>query len=65
MLKKHIKFLNRQTRVENKIIDILTEILIIVFAVSISIWLSNWSESRHDRKEEKEFLIGFKMDLQE
>lgn len=49
---------------KNKFTDILTEILIIVFAVSVSIWLSNWSESRHDRKEEKEFLIGFKKDLQ-
>lgn len=49
---------------KSKITDILTEIVIIVFAVSISIWLSNWSEKRHDRKEEKEFLAGFKMDLQ-
>jgi hypothetical protein len=47
-----------------KLTDILTEIVIIVFAVSISIWLSNWSERRHDRKEEKEFLLGFKKDLQ-
>jgi uncharacterized membrane protein len=37
----------------NKLADILTEILIIVFAVSVSIWLSNWSERRHDRKETK------------
>lgn len=49
---------------KNKVTDILTEILIIVFAVSISIWLTNWSESRQDHKEEKEFLIGFKKDLQ-
>jgi hypothetical protein len=48
---------------KSKITDILTEIAIIVFAVSISIWLSNWSEKRHDRKEEKEFLAGFKKDL--
>jgi hypothetical protein len=32
---------------KRKVIDILTEILIIVFAVSVSIWLSNWSETRH------------------
>jgi hypothetical protein len=49
---------------KNKITDILIEIIIIVFAVSVSIWLSNWSEHMHDRKEEKEFLIGFKKDLQ-
>jgi hypothetical protein len=48
---------------KNKFLDIITEIVIIVFAVSISIWLSNWSESRHDRKEEREFLIGFRKDL--
>lgn len=48
----------------NKLADILTEILIIVFAVSVSIWLSNWSERRQDHKEEKEFLNGFKKDLQ-
>ena len=50
--------------IRKKIVNILTEIAIIVFAVSISIWLSNWSESLNNRKEEKEFLIGFKKDLQ-
>jgi hypothetical protein len=38
--------------------------LIIVFAVSISIWFHNWSESWKDRSEEKEFYIGLKKDLQ-
>jgi len=50
--------------IKNKIIDILTEVIIIVFAVSVSIWLSNWSETRHEKQEEKEFLIGYKKDLQ-
>lgn len=50
--------------IKNKIIDILTEIIIIVFAVSVSIWLSNWSETRHEKMEEKEFLSGYKKDLQ-
>ncbi len=50
---------------KHKLVDILFEILIIVFAVSISIWLHNWSEERKDRREEKEFLTGLKSDLQD
>jgi hypothetical protein len=66
---KHTKkaysiFTSSEMGIKNKIIDILTEIIIIVFAVSISIGLSNWSESRHERQEEKEFLIGYQKDLQ-
>src|ERR1700709_1251392 len=49
---------------KHKLKEIFFEILIIVFAVSISIWFHNWSESRKDRKEEKEFLAGLKTDLQ-
>ena len=44
--------------------DILLEILIIIFAVSISIWFHNWAESWKDRTDEKEFLTGLKGDLQ-
>jgi Family of unknown function (DUF6090) len=43
--------------------EIVLEILIIVFAVSLSIWLHNWSEHRHEQKEVKAFLIGLKTDL--
>lgn len=46
-----------------KLREILLEIVIIVFAVSVSIWLHNWSESRKDRDEEREFLAGLKQDL--
>ena len=49
---------------KHKILDIIIEILIIVFAVSVSIWLHNWSEKRYDDKEEKEFFIGLKKDLE-
>jgi len=49
----------------HKLKDILLEVLIIVFAVSVSIWLHNWSEERKDKKEEKEFYIGLKKDLQD
>jgi Family of unknown function (DUF6090) len=40
------------------------EILIIVFAVTLSIWFHNLSEKRHDRAEAKVFLTGLKTDLQ-
>ncbi len=43
--------------------EILLEIIIIVFAVSLSIWLHNWAESRKDREEEREFLVGLREDL--
>src|ERR1700744_3724274 len=48
----------------HKLQEILLEIVIIVFAVSLSIWLHNWSESRKDREEERDFLVGLKQDLQ-
>ncbi len=48
----------------NKLKEIGVEVLIIVFAVSISIWFHGWAESWKDRKEEKEFMTGLKADLQ-
>lgn len=48
----------------HKVQEILLEIVIIVFAVSLSIWLHNWSESSKDREEERDFLVGLKQDLQ-
>lgn len=48
----------------HKVQEILLEIVIIVFAVSLSIWLHNWAESRKDREEERDFLVGLKQDLQ-
>lgn len=48
----------------HKLKEILVEVLIIIFAVSVSIWFHNWSEGLKDKKEEKEFLAGLKVDLQ-
>jgi Family of unknown function (DUF6090) len=48
----------------HKLYEIFIEIVIIVIAVSISIGLHNWNEKRHNIKEEKEFLLGMKKDLQ-
>ena len=39
------------------------EICIIVFAVTLSIWLHSWSEVRTQRKEVREFLSDLKEDL--
>lgn len=47
-----------------KIKDFVIEILIIVFAITISIWFHNWSEHREQQKDVKEFLLGLKADLQ-
>jgi hypothetical protein len=49
---------------QHRVKGIIGEILIIVFAVSISIWFHNWSESWKDQNEEREFLKGLKADLQ-
>ena len=62
--KKAYKILkSKEMGFAHKLREIIIEIGIIVFAISLSLWLHNWSEARHDRKEEKEFLTGFKEDL--
>lgn len=52
----------KHTLVE-KIKEIGLEIFIIVFAVSLSIWLHGWSEHRHEQEEVKKFMIGLKSDI--
>jgi hypothetical protein len=47
----------------HKLKEILIEIFIIVFAVTLSIWFHNWSDSLHERKEEREFLVGLQKDI--
>jgi hypothetical protein len=47
----------------HKIKEFIIEICIIVFAVSLSIWLHGKSEHNHQQKEVKEFLSGLKQDL--
>jgi hypothetical protein len=43
--------------------ELLIEIFIIVFAVSLSIWVHDKSEHNHQQKEVKEFLLGLRGDL--
>jgi hypothetical protein len=69
IIKKHTKGVHKSWRDpgkswKQKLKEILLEILIIVFAATISIWFHNWSESINDRKAEKEFLKGLKYDIQ-
>ncbi len=47
-----------------KVKEIGLEIFIIVFAVSLSIWLHGWSEHRHEQDQVKKFLLGLKSDIQ-
>ncbi|PIF34058.1 PX domain-containing protein [Flavobacterium sp. 9] len=47
-----------------KVKEIGLEIFIIVFAVSLSIWLHGWSEHRHEQDQVKKFLVGLKSDIQ-
>ncbi len=48
---------------QHKVKEFFIEIVIIVFAVSLSIWFHNLSEKSHDRKEAKAYLEGLKKDL--
>ena len=45
--------------------EFLVEILIIVFAVSLSIWFHSWNEHRHEQKQVKTFLLGIKKDIRQ
>jgi hypothetical protein len=47
----------------HKLGEFFLEIIIIVFAVSLSIYLHDNSEQKHQRHETKEFLLGLKQDL--
>src|SRR5882757_6144912 len=49
----------------DKFKEILIEVFIIVFAVTLSIYFHQWSEHRHEQKEAREFLKGLKGDLTE
>jgi hypothetical protein len=49
----------------HRIREIALEVAIIVFAVSMSIWLHGLSEHHHKQQEVRTFLIGLKADLQD
>ena len=55
---------NPETNWLHKLKEGAVEIFIIVFAVTLSIWFHNWSDSLHEHKEEREFLTGLRKDIQ-
>jgi|SRR5215204_4153433 len=47
----------------HKVGEFFLEILIIVFAITVSIYFHDRSELKHQRHQTKEFLLGLKQDL--
>ncbi len=54
---------NKERSLWHKIKELFIEIFIIVFSVTISVWLHDKSEHSHQQKEIKEFLLGLREDL--
>lgn len=54
---------NKEQSFWHKAKEFILEVLIIVFAVSISIWFHSMSEHSHQQQDVKEFLLGLKNDL--
>ena len=42
---------------KHKLHDVLLEVMIIIFAVSVSIWLHNWSDGLKEKKEAKFYQL--------
>ncbi|MBT1706110.1 DUF6090 family protein [Chryseosolibacter indicus] len=61
--KKVYHIFGNDSPVFEKVKEFVIEILIIVFAVSITIWFHDLAEHRHQQKEVKGFLVGLKNDL--
>jgi hypothetical protein len=54
---------SREKTWRRKIGELIEEIIIIVFAVTITLAFHNWNDWRNERKMEKEFLTGTSADL--
>ena len=48
---------------KRRLIDFFWEVFIIIVAINLTLWFHNWSDKRHDRELEKDFLIGIRDDL--
>jgi hypothetical protein len=55
---------NKDQSFTEKFKDVLVEIGIIVFAITLSIWLHGWQEHKNQQTEAKEFLEDLKVDLE-
>jgi len=65
---KHTKKIYKTSRAKeldlwHKLQEIFVEIVIIVFAVTVSIWFHNRSEHHHQQEDVKVFLLGLHKDL--
>ena len=56
---------NSEHTLGHKVKEIIVEICIIVFAVTLSIWLHGWSEHKHQQEEVAVFLSNLKNDLKD
>jgi len=68
-ISKHTKAIYKEWRNphhtwKQKAGEILTEIFIIVFAITLSLLVERWREHAHEQTVEKQFLLGLKKDLQ-
>jgi len=54
---------DKKKKWKDRLRDFLWEILIIVVAINLTLWFHSWSDKRHDRELEKDFLIGMRNDL--
>ena len=54
---------NKKKKWTERLRDFLWEILIIVVAINLTLWFHNWSDKRHDRELEKNFLIDIRENL--
>lgn len=69
-VKNHVKKIHKivvkkERTILEKFKEVVLEIFIIVFAVSLSIGLHSWSEHKHEQEQVKKFLIGIKSDVQD
>lgn len=48
---------------KHKIGEFSIEIIVIVFAISLTLFLERWRENQHDRHLEKEFLVDLRTDI--
>lgn len=55
--------LSKERKWYEKLKEFLFEILIIVIAVSLTLWLHNLNDRRHEDKQERDFLVGIREDL--
>lgn len=53
----------KENTIVNKLKEFVLEIITIVLAVSITIWLHNWNGHRHEQIQVKSFLLGLKKDI--